>query len=148
MTQAAPDTHQLDLFETLLDAAVDAIIIIDQAGTILRFNRAAQEMFNHQPNTVIGQNVRLLMPEPHRSKHDEYLNQYQASGQAAIIGKGREEWGIRSDGELFLMRLSVGKSTLGDAVHYVGIIHDLSPQRETESRLHALEQQLFQPCCR
>lgn len=137
------DRQQIDMFETLLDAAVDAIIIIDDKGRILRFNRTAQVLFGYSAEQVQGQNVSMLMPEPHRRQHDGYLQRYRESGQAAIIGKGREEWGLRSDGSMFPMRLSVGESVQGQSVHYVGIIHDLSQQRDTEAKLHALERQLI-----
>lgn len=143
MSGSSSERQQLDLFETLLDAAVDAIIIIDSKGEILRFNRAAQKMFAYSAEEAQGQNVSILMPESHRARHDGYLHKYRETGQAAIIGKGREEWGVRSNGEVFPMRLSVGESLQGETAHYVGIIHDLSLQRDTENKLHALEQQLF-----
>lgn len=143
MNPPSNERQQIDLFETLLDAAVDAIIIIDNRGEILRFNRAAQEMFGYAAGEVHGKNVSTLMPEAQSRHHDGYLQRYREGGQAAIIGKGREEWGLRSDGTIFPMRLSVGESKREEAVHYVGIIHDLSLQRDTEAKLHALEQQLF-----
>ncbi len=143
MSVPASDRQQLDMFETLLDAAVDAIIIIDAEGEILRFNRAAQKMFGYSAEKAQGHNVSMLMPENQRARHDGYLLRYQQTGQAAIIGKGREEWGMRSNGEVFPMRLSVGESLRGTSTHFVGIIHDLSLQRDTETKLHALEQQLF-----
>ncbi|HKX55756.1 MAG TPA: PAS domain S-box protein, partial [Xanthomonadales bacterium] len=143
MKPPASDKEQFDMLETLLDAAVDAIIIIDDKGKILRFNRTAQILFGYSAEAVQGQNVSMLMPEPNRRQHDGYLQRYRESGQAAIIGKGREEWGLRSDGSTFPMRLSVGESVRGQSVQYVGIIHDLSQQRDTEAKLHALEEQLF-----
>jgi len=143
MNASSNDRQQLDMFETLLDAAVDAIIIIDNEGAILRFNRAARKMFGYSAAEVQGKNVSMLMPESHRARHDGYLHRYRETRKAAIIGKGREEWGVRSNGEVFPMRLSVGESLRGAIVHYVGIIHDLSLQRDTEAKLHALEQQLF-----
>jgi two-component system sensor kinase FixL len=143
MNPQTSNRQQIDMFETLLDAAVDAIIIIDEKGSILRFNRTAQNLFGYSAEAVEGQNVSMLMPEPNRRQHDGYLQRYRESGHAAIIGKGREEWGLRSDGSIFPMRLSVGESLRGKSVHYVGIIHDLSQQRDTEAQLHALERQLF-----
>jgi len=143
MNDSTRDRQQLDMFETLLHAAVDAIIIIDTRGEILRFNRAAQQIFGYSAEEVLGHNVSILMPENQRARHDGYLQRYQETGEAAIIGKGREEWGRRNNGEVFPMRLSVGESQQGTSTHFVGIIHDLSLQRDTENKLHALEQQLF-----
>ena len=60
-------------FDALMDATVDAIIIIDDCGLIRRFNRAAERLFGYREAEVQGRNLSLLMPEPHRSRHDDYL---------------------------------------------------------------------------
>lgn len=139
-----PAREQRDTFlDTLLDAAVDAIIIIDSAGLIRRFNRSAEVLFGYAESEVLGHNVSLLMPEPNRGRHDGYLANYLATGKAAIIGIGRVERGLRRNGEVFPMRLSVGESRHGSEIHFVGIIHDLSQQVATEEQLRRLEQQLF-----
>jgi two-component system sensor kinase FixL len=140
MKSAAP--ADADFFAALLDSAVDAIIIINQQGRIQRFNRSAQLMFGYSAEEVLQQNLKMLMPEPVRSQHDGYIRRYRETGQAAIIGKGREERGLRKSGEIFPMRLSVGETRGLEEVHFVGIIHDLSEQHTTEAKLKALEQQL------
>ncbi len=137
------DADRAAFLDTLMDAAVDAIIIIDESGQIQRFNRAAQSMFGYGEGEVLGRNVAVLMPEPNRSRHDTYLANYLETGQAAIIGKGRTEQGLRKNGEVFPMRLSVGEARQGERVHFVGIIHDLTQQAETEEKLRRMEQQLF-----
>ena len=134
---------QAGFFDALMDAAVDAIIIIDQRGAIQRFNRSAQLMFGYGEEEVVQRNVCLLMPEPAHSGHDGYLARYLETGQAAIIGKGRVERGKRKSGEIFPMRLSVGECRMNDEVHFVGIIHDLSKQVATEEKLKDMEQQLL-----
>lgn len=134
---------QQGFFDALMDAAVDAIVIIDAMGNIQRFNASAQQMFGYSESEAIGRNVKLLMPEPHRTQHDTYIGRYLQTGRAAVIGSGREEFGRRRNGDVFPMRLSVGAARLGEAVHFVGIIHDRTQQRETEGKLRELEQQLF-----
>lgn len=135
--------EQAGFFEALLDAAVDAIIIIDDRGTIKRFNRSAQRIFGYNEAEVLRQNVSILMPEPNRANHHGYMNRYLETGRAAIIGKGRTELGQRKSGEVFPMRLSVGKSSQGGEVHFVGIVHDLSLEQATEQKVRILEQQLL-----
>ena len=130
-------------FDALLDAAVDAIIVIDGEGAIQRFNRAAENMFGYREAEIAGCNVKLLMPEPHRSKHDKYIRLYAETGEAAIIGKGREETGLKKNGETFPMFLSVGEIRQADGNHYLGIIRDLSEVRKTQEQVHELEEQLL-----
>jgi two-component system sensor kinase FixL len=130
-------------FDALMDAAVDAIIIIDGGGTILRFNQAAQRMFGYPADFILGKNVNMLMPEPDRSKHDDYLERYLETGQAGIIGRGREVSGLRSTGLVFPMQLSVGEvKSESDGKQFVGIIRDLSEQKAVEEQVHQLEEQL------
>lgn len=129
--------------DALMDAAVDAIIIIDEVGAILRFNPAAEAMFGYAEAEVRGSNVSILMPEPTRSMHDGFLERYARVGQAAIIGKGREETGLRRNGETFPMQLSIGEIREPDQHRYVGIIRDISEMREAQQQVRHLEEQLL-----
>jgi two-component system sensor kinase FixL len=131
-------------FEAVMNAAVDAIIIIDGKGGILRFNRAAQEMFGYAADTVRGQNVKILMPHGTRKNHDAYLKNYVKGGQAGIIGTGREEVGLRQNGTLFPLLLSVGEIEQDKGGRqFVGIIRDLSEQKAAQEQVHQLEEQLL-----
>ncbi|MEJ8568306.1 two-component system sensor histidine kinase NtrB [Elongatibacter sediminis] len=137
------NARRADFLDTLMDAAVDAIIIIDHRGRIERFNLSAQRLFGYTEQEILGRNVRDLMPEPNRGRHDSYLENYLRTGQPAIIGKGRREQGMRKNGEIFPMWLSVGESRRGGKVNFVGIIHDLTHRVEAENKMRRLEQQLF-----
>lgn len=129
-------------FQALLDAAVDAIVVIDQQGEIITFNRAAERMFGYAQAEVLGKNVRLLMDEPHRSQHDRYVARYVETGNAHIIGKGREVDARRANGEIFPVSLAVGEAADGQSRRFVGIIRDLSAQRAAEQNARALEMRL------
>ena len=129
--------------DALMDAAVDAIIIIDEKGLIQRFNPAAERMFGYPESDVRGRNVSLLMPEPNRSQHDGYLERYARTGQAAVIGKGREETGLRSNGESFPMQLSVSEVRQADQRSFVGIIRDVSEMQLVQEQVRHLEEQLL-----
>ena len=80
-------------FDALLDAAVDAIIIIDHRGTIERVNRATLQLFGYDEEELLGRNVKVLMPEPHRSRHDGYLENYLGGGEAGGGGSGNTRSG-------------------------------------------------------
>jgi PAS domain S-box-containing protein len=126
----------------LLDAAVDAIVVIDAEGLITTFNPAAERMFGYAAIDVLGRAVEMLMPEPYRSEHPGYLQRYLASGEARIIGIGREVQGRRANGDPFPIALSVGEARSASGRHFVGIIRDLTAQRAEEQRLRAIEARL------
>jgi two-component system sensor kinase FixL len=128
--------------QALLDAAVDAIVVIDQVGLVLTFNRAAERMFGYAAAEVLGKNVNVLMTEPHRSQHDYYVARYVDTGDAHIIGKGREVDARRANGEIFPVSLAVGEAFDGEKRRFVGIVRDLSEQRAAEQSARALEHRL------
>jgi two-component system sensor kinase FixL len=129
-------------FQALLDAAVDAIVVIDELGNIITFNRAAERMFGYASADVLDRNVSVLMDEPYRSEHEHYVARYVETGNAHIIGKGREVEGRRANGEVFPVSLAVGEAIDGDKRRFVGIIRDLSEQRAAEQSNRALELKL------
>jgi two-component system sensor kinase FixL len=129
--------------DALMEAAADAIIIIDGDGVISRFNRAAERLFGYTEDDVLGRNVSVLMPEGDGRLHDGYIRHYVATGDARIIGKGREVTGRKRDGAEFPMHLSVGEIRQGDGSRFVGIVRDLSEMRATREQVRHLEEQLL-----
>jgi two-component system, LuxR family, sensor kinase FixL len=114
------------LFQALITTAVDGIMVIDADGLVQVYNRACERLFLYEPSEVIGQNVKMLMPEPYHAEHDGYLARYQTTGERRIIGIGREVIGRRKDGSVFPMYLSVGEGSAGEKRIFVGILHDLT----------------------
>jgi two-component system, LuxR family, sensor kinase FixL len=140
MTQ--PDAHRQQELETaakrwkaVIESAVDGIIVIDSRGTVEAFNPAAQRMFGYTEDDVVGRNVSMLMPEPDRSRHDGYLQHHLRTGERRIIGIGREVTGLRRNGEMFPVHLSVGEMEVNGEKHFSGILHDLSRRTELEEKL-------------
>lgn len=123
----------------IVDAAVDAIIVIDGAGHIEVFNNGAERIFGYPAESVLGRNVSVLMPAPDRHQHDTYIANYLQGGPPRIIGIGREVLGQRRNGEIFPMELSVGDASSPAGTRFVGIVKDISARRETETALAASE---------
>ncbi|VUX55850.1 Sensor protein fixL [uncultured Woeseiaceae bacterium] len=142
----APDSHSYAApeWKALLDAAVDAIIVIDHRGRIETFNSAAEVIFGFSAEEVLGKNVSLLMPEPYRSEHDGYIGNYLDSGNAKIIGLGREVQGKRQNGLTFPIGLSVGEIPTGDQPKFVGIIRDITDRKRIEEETHQIRERLSQ----
>jgi two-component system sensor kinase FixL len=126
----------------LLDAAVDAIVMIDEQGRITTFNRAAERLFGYTVAEAVGQGVELLMPEPYRSEHHGYVRRYLDTGEAHIIGIGRETLGRRANGETFPIALSVGEAREASNRSFVAFIRDLTAERAAEQGARALELRL------
>jgi two-component system sensor kinase FixL len=124
---------------SIIDSAVDGIIVIDQKGHVESFNPAAERLFGYPRSEVIGRNVSMLMPSPYHEEHDGYLIRYLTTGEAKIIGVGREVTGRRRDGTVFPLHLSVGEMTINGGRKFTGIVHDLSDRIALEHRLRASE---------
>jgi PAS domain S-box-containing protein len=131
---ATASIAELEL-RAVLDAAVDAVIIIDAGGTIETFSQAAEKLFGYASQEVVGRNVRMLMPEPFRSQHDGYLRQHITTGEKRIIGKGREVVAQRRDGSLFPVFLSVGRIATVDPPRFVGLVSDITDRKRVVEAL-------------
>ncbi|MBN9517876.1 PAS domain S-box protein [bacterium] len=119
----------------LIDTAVDAIITIDEHGTVESANPAAERMFGYHAADLVGGNVRRLMPEPYHSEHDGYLANYLATGVRRIIGHGREVAGRRQDGTTFPIHLAVSEFRAGGRRVFTGFVRDITDRKRVEHDL-------------
>jgi two-component system, LuxR family, sensor kinase FixL len=122
-----------EYLRSIVNTAVDGIVTIDERGIVETFNRAAERMFGYQASEVVGRNVRMLMPQPYRDEHDGYIERYYRTGEARIIGIGREVVGLRKDGSTFPLDLAV--SEISSFRRFTGILRDISDRRKLEWRL-------------
>jgi two-component system sensor kinase FixL len=129
-------------YQAVLDAAVDAIIVIDHLGTIQEFSQAAQRVFGYAPEEILGRNVRDLMPEPWRSEHDGYLQRYHETRSPHIIGVGREVRARRKDGSIFPCDLAVGRVQGMEPPRFIGFIRDITARKDAEEQLRRSEAEL------
>ena len=128
--------------QAIVATTVDGIITIDERGHIESFNEAAEAIFGYEESEVIGRNVKMLMPNPHREEHDDYLKRYHQTGEARIIGIGREVRGKRKDGSTFPLDLAVSEVQLGDRRLFTGIVRDITERRRLEKEvLNVAEQE-------
>lgn len=121
--------------QAILDSTLDSIISIDTVGNVLSVNPATQSTFGYTSEEIVGKNISMLMPEPHRSEHDGYLQKYLLTGEKNIIGKiGRKVKGLKKDGTVFPIDLKVGEIESSGKKTYTGIVHDLTESYKTEQR--------------
>jgi two-component system sensor kinase FixL len=116
--------------QALMEAAVDAIIVIDHRGRMQAVNDAAQRTFGYRADELLGENVSMLMPGPDRDKHDEYLATYLRTGVAKVIGLGRQVIAQRKDGTLFPAHLAVGRIAESRPPRFVGLLRDTTIEQE------------------
>jgi two-component system, LuxR family, sensor kinase FixL len=127
---------------SILDTVPDAMIVIDGSGIIQSFSAAAERMFGYSEPEAIGQNVKVLMPDPDRTRHDGYIARHRRTGERRIIGIGRIVTGQRRDGTTFPMHLSVGEMESGGDPYYTGFIRDLTEHQQTQAKLQELQSEL------
>jgi len=119
----------------LLDNLDEGIVNISASGNIELFNPAAERMFGYRAADILGNNVSMLMPEPYRSGHNGYLQHYLHTGEAHVIGIGREVGAQRSDGEIFPMELRVSEFSLEGRRQFIGIMRDISERKAAEEKI-------------
>ncbi len=136
------------LWHSVLTTVADPIVVIDETGTIVLVNPATLELFGYEEEDLVGTDVSGLMPEPHRSAHGDYIKRYLSTGEARIIGVGREVEARRADGSTFPVTLAVSEVVTGGGRLFTGILHDLSRRHADQERLRlaneALEEQVAQ----
>lgn len=127
----------------VVETAVNAIITIDENCVIETANSSTERMFGYQRGEIIGQNIRMLMPQPYRDRHDGYVSNYLQTGEKRIIGIGREALAQRKDGSVFPIDLSVGEAVLPSGRRiFTGIIRDLTERKALEDKiLHISEEE-------
>jgi two-component system, LuxR family, sensor kinase FixL len=135
-------TESAALLSAILATVPDPMIVIDEHGLITSFSATAETLFGYSEEEVLGRNVEMLMPEPHRGAHDGYMRRYLETGERRIIGIGRVVEGLRKDGSLFPMELSVGEARTGNHRAFTGFVRDLTEKFEAEARMQELQAEL------
>ncbi|WP_242920119.1 sensor histidine kinase [Pontibacter liquoris] len=128
--------------KAIIDTAIDGIITIDTRGIVETVNPAAAHIFGYDPEEIIGSNINMLMPEPDHSRHDQYIQNYLHTGEAQIIGKGREVMGKKKDGTVFPFLLSISEVQLPDKLIFTGIVHDITDLKKAEHALRESENKI------
>lgn len=118
--------HAALRLQNILNTIMDGIIAINERGIIESVNPAAVELFGYRAEEMVGQNISMLMPSPHRDAHDGYMQRYQNGGVAQIIGVGRQLQGKRKDGHVFDMELQITEMFEYGVRHYVGSVRDIT----------------------
>lgn len=134
---AHPDSALKDVhaWRTIVDTALEGIVTIDAKGVIQMINTTAARLFGYTATELHGCNISNLMPEPHRTEHDNYLERYRSTNEAHIIGIGREVTGRRKDGTQFPIDISVDECSIEGDQFFTAVIRDITEKRELQTKL-------------
>ncbi len=132
---SAKDADDAACLRAILETAVETIVTIDEHGLVESINEAGQRMFGFAAAEVVGHNVSMLMPSPHREQHDQYIARYLATGEGRIIGIGREVMAQRKDGTSFPVFLSVSEVRLRDRRIFTGLMQDVTDLKRAQHQL-------------
>ncbi|WP_158498873.1 PAS domain S-box protein [Magnetospira sp. QH-2] len=127
----------------IVDNTVDGIIVIDEHGIVAEYNTAATTIFGYSAEEVIGHNINMLMPEPDKGRHDSYLSNFIRTGDAKIIGIGREVTARHKSGREFAMDLAVSEARIGGRRYFTGVVRDITERRAAAEEL-SRQKSLFQ----
>ena len=127
--------HSEARIRAIVDANVDAIVTCGETGCIETWNAGATKIFGYEPGDVLGKDIRMLVPEDQRPRHDEGFAMHLATGQGKIIGRQVEVEGLRMDGRRVPISLTVSEVTLGDEILFTGIARDLTEARSMQAEL-------------
>lgn len=129
---------------TVLENVEEGIVAITEAGVIESFNPAAELIFGYAAKEVTGKNVKMLLPEEHRKKHDAILKHYLETKDQKFIGTGREAAGLRKNGTRFLMEINTSDAKLDSGNFFIISVRDIEDRKRTEKKLHQLNLELHQ----
>lgn len=151
--QQLTETERLELeagrahFEAVLRGMLDPVVTIDSMGTIQDANESCHAVFGYAPDELIGQNIKLLMPEPYHSEHDGYLAHYRRTGVTGILNRIREFPAVKKSGAPIWIELSVSRIDVpgSDVPVFCGSFRDVTARKiaedalaESERRFHAI----------
>lgn len=126
----------------IMDSVMDSIITIDSTGIILSCNQSSEKIFSCPRANLIGQNISTLMPEAMARDHQHYIESYEATGNAKIIGIGREVVCKRPNGTEFFAELSITETVVNEQKIYIGLLHDVTDKRNLQKTIQENEERL------
>jgi PAS domain S-box-containing protein len=123
---------QATRLSSIFDNVVDAIVTINESGSIESWSKGAERLFGYTTEEVLRRNVRMLMPEPHASAHDGYLKRYLETGERRLIGQRRELEARHKDGRIIPVDIAISEMQIGSRRLFIGILRDMSARHEVE----------------
>ena len=133
---------QEERLRSIFDSSISCMVTINSKGIVDTFNHSAEALFGYRKEEVIGQNVKMLMPDVFANNHDQYLKAYQNTGEKKVIGIGREVVAKCKDGGTVPVHLSIGEMQLDGETYYIGTLQNITEQKDAENLIRKQEERL------
>ena len=128
--------------ELILKSIGDGVITIDAQGIVLSSNPAAEKIFGYASEKIIGQNLKMLIPQPDRREREDHLARYLDTGLADMVGKEREVSAQRSDGGMFPMEIRISEFYLQGNRQFLGSMRDITERKQARDEVMHLNASL------
>jgi diguanylate cyclase (GGDEF)-like protein/PAS domain S-box-containing protein len=131
-----PELSETELrFRTVVEAALDAIVLADMAGNIISWNPGAETLFGYVEAEVIGKPLTILMPARFHAAHLNGLERLRQTGERRRVGRTSQLEAVRKDGQEFPIEISLGTWVASEGRYFCGIIRDVTERKALEEAL-------------
>jgi PAS domain S-box-containing protein len=131
-------------FRTLVQAAPNAIVMVDRTGKIILVNSQAERLFGHSPEELMGQSIEMLVPERFRGEHPGYRKNFFSDLRPRVMGAGRDLFGLRKDGSEVPVEIGLTPVETEEGTFVMSTIVDITERKRAEEQIRRLNAELEQ----
>lgn len=133
---------QKKVFNILLGAVSEGVIIVDDSKTIMEVNSSAERIFDYNRNELVGRPLNTLIPDQHHSDHSAHFENFLQKHEHRQMGTGRDIHGKRKDGSIFPVEAGLNPFVIDGKTYVMALIIDITDRKRHEMQVLELNNQL------